>query len=148
MARRIGRVMPPPAVGDVVPDAVGIVVVKELIGHGVEELLGLFSPYPVHLLQPRIEHRPAMARQLELGAIGTADAPGFPHALIPLRFELIDALVQGLEEVGILDLGSLAISPHCIDKVFAVGGKPPPLCREQAVSRSEKAGGPINMRFV
>jgi len=43
------------AVWDIVPDADHIVVVIESIGHRVQELLGLFSPNPVQVLQARID---------------------------------------------------------------------------------------------
>ena len=110
-----------PAVWDVVPNADRIVVVIEPIGYGVEELLRLFSPFPIHLLESCIEHQSATRRQPELGAIGASDELGPLFALVALRFELIDAFVECLEEVGILDLGGFAIGAYRIGEVFVIG---------------------------
>jgi len=83
--------------------------VIEVIGQRVHKLLRLFSPFAVHVLQPGIEHQPASRGQQEVGAVLTADQAGLPLAAIPLGLQLVNTLVKGLKEIGILDLGCLAV---------------------------------------
>ncbi len=95
--------------GHIVPDAYRVVVVIESIGHRVQKLLGLFSPFPQHVLQPAIQHQPASRGQPELRAIFTRDEACLLLTVIALGFEPINAFVEALEKVRILNLGRLAI---------------------------------------
>jgi len=62
-----------------------------------------------------------MARQPELGAIWARDSAGFLLALVPLGFELIDALVQDFQKVGIVDLGGFPIAADRIRTILVIG---------------------------
>ncbi len=96
-------------VGHIVPDAYCVLVSVKSVGHRVQKLLRLFSPFAVHVLQPGIEHQPASRGQPEVGAVKTANQAGFPLAAISLGLQLVNTLVKGLEEIEILDLGCLAV---------------------------------------
>src|SRR5437588_5935855 len=109
---------------DIVPDADRIVIVIESIGYRVEELLGLFSPYPVQVLEARVEHHPAMRRQPELGTIWARDSARLLLACVPLGLELIDALVQDFQKVGIVDLGGFPIAYSCVPPSAMVSSSP------------------------
>jgi hypothetical protein len=87
-----------PSVWDIVPDADGIVVVIESIGHRAEKLLSLFSPFPIHVLQACIEHQPPLGGQPEGGAIRAGDLLRFLLTAISFGFELINPLVKRFNE--------------------------------------------------
>ncbi len=108
-------------VWDIIPDAHGIVVMIESVGHRVEKLLGLFSPFPIHLLQPRVYIQPAIARQPERGTIRAGDVFRFLLAPIAFSFQLINALVQGFQEKGIVDFRRFAIGVDRIHEILVIG---------------------------
>ena len=97
-----------PSAWDIVPDADSIIVMIEPISDGVEKLLRLFSPFPIHLLQPRVQIPPAPGGQPERGAIGAGDLLGFFLAMIAFGFELVNTPVKRFQKIGIVDLSRLA----------------------------------------
>ena len=117
-----------PAVWNIVPDAYGIVVVIEPIGYCIQKDFGLFSSDPIQLLEARVEHQPAMRGQPERRAILAREQTGLLLTRVTLGLELVDARVQALEKIGIVDLDGFAIAAHCIGEVLVVGGKPPRSC--------------------